>query len=212
MKWYMRLASRFMRATELQMITKPWRRSALWKEVRFDGVDFVRLWRKGPLCDRDCIRRGCPRAVPFVPFLARVDGARWRTSPCDPLWVVAGLFMLPSWRDSLALLRLRDSPSVLREPSKLGLRVKPRPLRPRSHKRPSPSQTKPISHRVSFPAIYAHHLKSTPKAMQKRMGRMVKVHSHASRHARAPNMRVFSRNMGRKRKFFSRSNLTALDS
>lgn len=75
-----------------------------------------------------------------------------------------------------------------------------------------PSQTKPMSHRTSLPAIYAHHLNSTPNAMQKRMGRIVNVQSHASRQARAPNIRVFSRNTGKNKKFFSRSNLTALDS
>lgn len=60
--------------------------------------------------------------------------------------------------------------------------------------------------------MYAHHLNKTPNAMQKRIGRIVNVHSHASRQARAPNISVFSRNKGRNRKFFRRSNLTALDS
>lgn len=153
MKWYMRLASRFMRATELQIMTRPWRRSALWKEVRLDGVDFVRLWRKGPLCERECIRTGGTRDVPFVPFLVRVDGPRWGRSPGGLSWAVDTPLALVSCRESLALLRLRDSPSVLREPSKLCLRVKPRPRRPRSHRRPIPSQTNPMSHPASFPAM-----------------------------------------------------------
>jgi hypothetical protein len=48
--------------------------------------------------------------------------------------------------------------------------------------------------------------------MQKRMGRTVKVQSHASKQAAAPKLMTLSRNHGRSRKFLSRSNLTALDS
>lgn len=51
MKWYMRLASRFIRKRELKTMTSPWRRSALWYDVRLDGVDLVRRWRKAEWCD-----------------------------------------------------------------------------------------------------------------------------------------------------------------
>jgi hypothetical protein len=47
-KWYMRLASRFIRAMVLQMRMAPWRRSALWDDVRPEGTDFVRRCRKVP--------------------------------------------------------------------------------------------------------------------------------------------------------------------
>ena len=48
MKWYMRLASRFMRAKELQIMMAPCKRSALWNVVRVDGLDFVRRCRYAP--------------------------------------------------------------------------------------------------------------------------------------------------------------------
>lgn len=51
MKWYIRLASRFMRKMELKIMTRPWRRSALWYDVRLDGVDLVRRCRKVEWCD-----------------------------------------------------------------------------------------------------------------------------------------------------------------
>lgn len=48
--------------------------------------------------------------------------------------------------------------------------------------------------------------------MKNRMGNIVKVHNHASRHARAPKVIVLSRNGGSSMKFFRRSNFMALDS
>lgn len=48
--------------------------------------------------------------------------------------------------------------------------------------------------------------------MPKRMGRMVKVHSQASRQAKAPKVMDRSRTKGTTKKFFNRSNLIALDS
>src|SRR5689334_2116348 len=83
----MRLASMLSKATELTMISAPWRRSALWKVVRVDGVDFVlrcpytavpgfacdlldAAWMSIVLvfCWRSA-RRGCRSAPTTVPLL-----------------------------------------------------------------------------------------------------------------------------------------------
>ena len=78
--------------------------------------------------------------------------------------------------------------------------------------RPKPRHTYAVIHRTSFHTTYAHHRTSTLAAIQNRIGRMVSVHSHASRHARAPKQMVRSRYVGSSKKFLSRSSLTACDS
>jgi len=63
-----------------------------------------------------------------------------------------------------------------------------------------------------MPITYPHQRTNTEAAMQKRMGRTVKVHSQASKQAAAPNVMTRSRNHGKSKKFFRRSSFTALDS
>ena len=87
-----------------------------------------------------------------------------------------------------------------------------RPRRPRRHIRHSPYHTKPTSERISWPTRYAHQRTNTEAAIQNRIGNTVKVHNQASKQASAPKVMVRSRNHGTSRKFFSRSNLMALDS
>lgn len=146
--------------------------------------------------------------------LIHAESVRRGRSPVEPLWPVEAEEEL-AWASlggSLALLRLRDPPSVLSEPSWLDPLDIFRPLWHRSRIRPRPSHTKPMSQCASLPTTYAHHLNNILKAMQNLIGNIVKVHNHASRHANAPNIKVFSIYGGIRRKFFSRSNLTALDS
>src|SRR3569833_609012 len=202
MKWYMRLASRFISAIELKMMTAPCRRSALWKDVRFEGIDFVRRCRNAPWWGRECAAwdRG-----PFSLLLLSLPFSGRRAAPSVPGVAVDPLVL------SRTRLRLRDS--SLAEPLSPAVdREGARPRRPRCHSRPTPSQTKPVIHLTSLLTTWPHHRTSTPKARQKRIGRMVKVHSQASRHAKAPKFMVLSRKDGSSRKFFNRSNLTALDS
>lgn len=200
------------------MITAPCRRSALWNDVRLDGTDFVLLCWNTPDFGFDAVKPGLleTRCGPHSPFrrgvsCRLVSGCKSALGSCALRFSVG----VPLGRVR-ALLRLRDSsPDLL-----LLLRPLPRfpdleadrPLRPLRQTLPTPYQTKSTSHLASFPIRYAHHVVSTLRAAQNRMGRIVNVHSHASRHASAPKDNVHSTNHGRRRKFFKRSNLTALDS
>src|SRR5262245_23260278 len=101
----MRLASSFMRAMELNIMRAPWRRSALWKEERFDGIDFVRRCLKAP--NSVCGTRGGTFAWPLVKPCV---GSGWAdTGPCVDFSSVAGP---GSWAiDSIVasdMLPLRD--------------------------------------------------------------------------------------------------------
>lgn len=150
--------------------------------------------------------------MPFVLTLIRPESTRRGKSPVELLWGVEETLACSSLGSSLALLRLGDLSSVPRELPWPDARETLRPRRHRSRIRPRPSHTKPMSHLASLPTTYAHHLNNILKAMQNLIGNIVKVHSQASRHANAPNINVFSIYGGIRRKFFRRSNLTALDS
>lgn len=184
---------------ELQTRMAPCSKSALWKEVRLEGLDLVRRCRLGLLVVAVALLAvgACPALV-----CRRFSGRPEAVS--RPVAVPAS-----AAAGSRTALLLRDASSpVSRRP---GVELRPRRVQ-RLDTRPSPYHTNPTSHIASLPAIYAHHLTSTDTAMQNRMGSTVKVHSHASRHASAPNVTVLSRYPGSKRKFFSLSNFTALDS
>lgn len=206
MKWYMRLASKFDRAIELQMRTAPCRRSALWNDVRFDGIDFVLRCRKWPGLGIACL-------------------GGWKT----PLVLSCDCSPTEDRCVSDALRRLRDPfcrACKLLPLARLWLRsaslgvwlTSPRsrdgflPLRPLRQRRPMPDQTKLMSHRNSFQITYSHHLTRTPRADRNLIGKMVNVYSQASKQARVPKYMICSRYGGRSNALSNRSNFTALDS
>src|SRR5262245_48495629 len=84
-KWYIRLASRFIRAMELKMMTAPCRRSALWKDVRLEGIDFVLRCRAPPTTE-DRIFLGAEREGAALALAAEFSRRRpsW-TSGARPI-------------------------------------------------------------------------------------------------------------------------------
>lgn len=132
MKWYMRLASRFIRAMELKMRMQPCSMSALWYDVRPEGLDFVRRCREKPLPNLDL--EGLAVGGGTLRF------SRRRGAPSAPAVVGPAL-------GSLIPLRLREA--SVRFPWLLPTEIE-RPRRPRFHMRPKPYHTNPTSQRASL--------------------------------------------------------------
>jgi len=174
----------------------PCKRSALWNDVRFEGLDLVRRWRVYPVVDLASGLLG----IGVMVVGRRLSGRRAARSLLD----------CPAGIGSRTALRLREA-SLWDDPWLLEVETE-RPRRPRFHIRPNPYHTNPTIHFISLPTKYAHQRTKTETAMQKRIGSTVNVQSHASKQAKTPNVIVLSRNPGKSRKFFSRSNFTALDS
>lgn len=189
---------------ELQRMMAPWSRSALWKDVRLDGLDFVRRCRNTPPGLAPGFLVGAGPAAGGLLF------SRRRRLAALPSATIPVECAVPPGAPPGTLLRF-PGPSTRFELRRLALEAD-RPRRARRHIRPRPYQTNPTSDLISCQMAYAHQPTNTEAAMQKRMGSTVKVHSQASRQARAPKVMVLSRNHGSNRKFLRRSNLTALDS
>jgi hypothetical protein len=173
----------------VKMMIAPCRRSALWKEERLDGMDLVRRCLK-TLCGPSGVFGGnltwpLPLAGEGSDGLVIGGGVDGRSSvtgqcPC----CVASSFTLPGAQSAGGWRRCGRSPVP---PSCLGL---PLAL---CQTRPKPYQTKATNQFASLATTYTHHLTRMPRARQNRIGSIVKVWSHASRHANAPKFNALSR-------------------